>query len=154
MGAFVCGAVLVATLLLCLLSREKAPYQRQEALFTDCELKFLRVLDEAAGKRFRVFGKVRMADIIGVAEEIHGKDYRRAFSRIVGKHLDFVLCDPETLAPRCAIELDDSSHERDERRARDQFVDCAMEAAGLPLIHVPVEKSYDVTELRKILASI
>jgi hypothetical protein len=36
----------------------------------------------------------------------------RAFAKIRAKHLNFVLCDPKTLAILCAIELDDSTHDR------------------------------------------
>ena len=38
-----------------------------------------------------------------------------AFNRISSKVLDFVLCDPNNLAIIAAIELDDSSHKRNDR---------------------------------------
>ncbi len=37
--------------------------------------------------------------------------------RIIQKHVDFVICNPKTLEPVTCIELDDSSHDIEERTA-------------------------------------
>jgi len=37
--------------------------------------------------------------------------------------VDFLLCDPHTMKPVMAFELDDSSHGRDDRISRDAFVE-------------------------------
>jgi len=50
------------------------------------------------------------------------------------------------------IELDDSSHQRPDRQARDQFVDGVFAAAQLPLLHIPVKRSYVTTEIAALLA--
>lgn len=42
------------------------PYQKEPALFTAAERSFLGVLEQAVEGRFRVFGKVRVADVITV----------------------------------------------------------------------------------------
>jgi hypothetical protein len=44
-------------------------------------------------------------------------------NRIARKHVDYLLCDPGSMRPVLGIELDDASHERAAREARDQFVD-------------------------------
>ncbi len=63
--------------------------------------------------------------------------------------MDFVLCDPRTFAILLAIELDDRTHQTDpRRRERDVFVDGALAAAGVPLLRVPVQRSYDVRALQ------
>jgi len=46
-----------------------------------------------------------------------------------------------------AIELDDSSHKRAARQERDSFVDSALAAAGLPILHVPARSGYNAQEL-------
>jgi len=38
------------------------------------------------------------------------------------------------MRPRVGIELDDSSHAREERQARDAFVQRVFQASGLPLL--------------------
>jgi very-short-patch-repair endonuclease len=45
------------------------------------------------------------------------------------------------------IELDDASHEEEYRRDRDTFVDAALTAAGLPILHIPAQRSYVPAEL-------
>jgi hypothetical protein len=42
-----------------------------------------------------------------------------------------------------AIELDDASHERADRIARDELLDAIMQDAGLPLVHIPTRIMYD-----------
>jgi hypothetical protein len=59
------------------------------------------------------------------------REYRVYTNKIDRKHVDFVLCNPETLRPLAGIELDDKSHERADRRQRDSFVEGVFEAAGL-----------------------
>jgi very-short-patch-repair endonuclease len=87
-----------------------------------------------------LLAKVRLADLVEVdAAKVGGDRSRRATAqnRINGKHADFVLCHPETTRPLLVIELDDRSHARDDRKARDAFVDAACAAASLPVLHVP-----------------
>jgi len=50
--------------------------------------------------------------------------------------------------PRLAIELDDRSHQQADREERDAFVDEVFRAAGLPLVHIPAAKGYQVDEIR------
>ena len=127
------------------------PYQLRPHLLTAAERAFFAVLQEAAGDQFLVFAQVRVADVVQV---IKGTEpWSRYFNRIKSKHVDFLLCEPKTVIPLAAIELDDSTHDRPERQARDRFLDQVFQAAGLPLIHVPVQRAYSVTELQHVLVS-
>ncbi len=74
------------------------------------------------------------------------------FSRIAQKHLDFLVCDSVTMKPLLGIELDDSSHKRDDRQERDDFVDRVFEAAGLPLLRLPVQREYNTREVAAKIA--
>lgn len=58
------------------------------------------------------------------------------------------------VAPLAGVELDDSSHERADRKARDAFVDDVFRASNLPLLHVPVKASYSPIELRQTVADL
>jgi hypothetical protein len=45
--------------------------------------------------------------------------------------------------------LDDRSHARRDRRARDRFVEAAMHAAGVPLIRLPAASAYPPHEVSR-----
>ena len=124
------------------------PYKRADALFTESERDFLLILDEAVGEDFRILGKVRLADIIQVQAGLESSHWQAAFNRIRAKHLDYVGCDLETLEILWVLELDDISHQRPERMARDEFVEGALARAGVPLIRVPVADEYDPIKLQ------
>ncbi|MCX6615698.1 MAG: DUF2726 domain-containing protein, partial [Acidobacteria bacterium] len=69
--------------------------------------------------------KVRLADVFFVSRP----DKNRAFyNRIIQKHVDFLACDPRSMKPLLAIELDDATHRHSDRIARDEFVDDVFQA--------------------------
>ena len=119
------------------------------SLLTAAERAFYSALCRAVEADWQVFAQVRVADLLTVPRETRN---RQSFvSRITSKHVDFVLCDRQTLTPVAALELDDSSHLLANRRQRDIFLDAAFEAAGLPLLRVPVRGSYDAAELHALI---
>ena len=124
------------------------PYQKEPALFTLAERAFLAVLEPALGDQFRVLGKVRLADIIRVKPGLSGSARQQAFNRIQSKHLDFVVCDPSDLSVQFVVELDDSSHQQSRRQARDEFLDQALEAVGVPVFHFKVKHTYSAQDIR------
>lgn len=128
---------------------EDYPYRAVDGLFSANERDFLRVLERTLPEH-RIFAKVRLADVITVKKGLPKSDWQRAFNRISSKHLDFVICDRD-LDILCAVELDDRSHERSERRARDAFLEAALHAAQVPLVRVPSRKTYDVGALATLL---
>ena len=71
--------------------------------------------------------------------------------KINRKHVDFLICDNETLKPIVGIELDDSTHQRQDRQLRDQFLDQVFETAKLPLIHIKVKQVYAISDLQENL---
>ena len=123
------------------------PYVRRERLVTKSELKFYWALKSCVQDDWAIFAMVRIADLIRV--EKGTKNMRSWLNRILSKHIDFVLCDPSTLVPVLAIELDDASHDRPERQERDRFVNEAFASAGLPLLRIGVQATYEVKELRE-----
>lgn len=157
------GAALLALGVLALLLRtlffgagRRFPYARCAALFTPAERAFLGVLQRAAGNEFQIFAKVRLGDIIQPRPGLSRQRFFQALGRVTSKHVDFVLCDPRTFEILLAIELDDRTHQTDpRRRERDIFVDGALAAAAVPLLRVPVQRSYDVRALQtQLLGSV
>lgn len=125
------------------------PYTRLDFLFSQAERAFLSALEKAVGKQFRIFAKVRIADVIGVKLSCGQRDQQVAFNKISCKHFDFVLCDKRSMKIMAAVELDDRSHSLKERQERDLFVNAVCLAAKLPLIRVPVRRYYGEAQLQK-----
>ena len=114
---------------------KKYPYKRKYIL-TKNEYYFYKKLKAICDKNnLRILVKTRLADIIDVDKnQIAGKEYMNYFGRIQSKHIDYLVCNGDSLYPLVAIELDDSSHNKENRIERDIFVNNAMQAAGIPLI--------------------
>lgn len=149
-------AAIVVGLLIVLMLRqakygEKPGYVTRGYLFTPAERSFLGVLEQALDSRYRVFGKVRLGDIIKPAKGLAAGKHTGARNRINQKHVDFVVCTANELALVGVLELDDRSHGREERVGRDEFVDQALAVAGIPLLRFPAQKGYSVQEVRASL---
>ena len=142
--AFGVGAIVVIALALLALRDGPPPYERRGVLLSPGEISFLRALHSAVREDWIVFSMVRLADIIKVRPKT--RKSHSWHTRIQGKHLDFVLCDYETLEVKLAIELDDAAKPRTER---DRFVYLALTAAGLPLLRVREQEKYETAALRK-----
>ncbi len=126
----------------------KFRYRRIKYLFTPTEKNFYFSLVKAVNTQFVVFGKVRIADVL-TPDMKKSKKWWRAFVKISSKHLDYVLCHPADLSVFCVIELDDRSHQRQDRRKRDVFVNKACEDAGLPLLRFTAKRNYDVKKIQE-----
>jgi len=114
---------------------------RKAKFMSEAEIRFFKSLSEAIGPKYRIFAKPRLNDIVYAVDSNRSRYQSRA-NKLRMKHVDFLLCDPATLTPICVIELDDSSHSRQDREARDGFVNNALKAAGVPIAHFPVRSSY------------
>lgn len=124
---------------------ETLPYGLRDDFLTPCEFSFHQVLRSTLASEATIAVKVRLSDLLYVRERYKNQ---AALNRIHMKHVDFVVCDTSTMKPRLGIELDDSSHERRERQDRDDLVDRAFKAAGLPLLRVKAAGSYEPRDLR------
>lgn len=82
--------------------------------------------------RLQLFAKVRFADIAIPKDGI--KNWYAYFNKIKAKHVDFLVCD-NFFKPICVIEIDDSSHDRDDRKKRDELVDFILKDVGIGVIH-------------------
>lgn len=151
------GIIIVAVAVIFLLSKnqsssvsvESYPYERDRYLFSPAERDFLKVLEQSVGDKYRIFGKVRLADVIRIKRNVSRSEWRAAFNQISSKHLDFVACDPKDFSIQFAIELDDKSHSKANRRKRDEFLERALATAGIPLFRFPVKRRYSIEEIQR-----
>ncbi len=125
-------------------SSEPLPYRLRDDFLSITERSFYHALAQVTQQQVVIFTKIRLADILFVARPDKNLSY---FNQVARRHVDFLLCQPKTLKPLAGIELDDSSHQRPERQARDEFVDRAFAAAGLPLVRIPARQAYTASEI-------
>ena len=126
------------------------PYYLRDDFLSPAELNFYRVLQMAVSDWAIIFVKVSLGDLFYAQTGEFGQNqaYRNKIDR---KHVDFLLCNPQTIRPILGIELDDKSHQRADRQARDRFVDEVFAAAKLPIAHITVRQGYPSEKLNQYL---
>ena len=128
------------------------PYIKKRSLFTNAERSFLGVLNQAIGNKVQIFGMVRVADVITPAKGVSRSEWQRAFNKISAKHFDFVICDKNDFSIICVVELNDSSHQRSDRKNRDMFLVAACQSANIPLVQVPAASSYNIAQVQELFS--
>lgn len=132
------GFILALAALLKLLDTKIKPktnyreaYQPRPLLTKREHQEYLKLRQYAAARGWLICPKVRLWDLI---EPRKGSSNKKELeNKIRSKHVDFVLVDPE-LNVIGVLELDDSTHDREDRKSRDSFVRDALEGAGIIMI--------------------
>ena len=110
-------------------------------LLSAVEERFFQVLESVSGGRVHIVCKPRLADFIQHTDGLAG------FNHISQKHVDFLVCRPGDWIPMLGIEIDDSSHMRNDRRNRDAFVNNLFAHVGIPLLRIAVKEVEDLNTL-------
>ncbi len=126
-------------------------YFLRKTLLSPAERSLLGVLESIGFEDVNICCKVRLADIVGVKKGLAKGEWRRAFNRVSAKHVDFLIVSKSAANPIVAVELDDASHEKEERVDRDALVDSVCQSAGLPMVHVAARHTYDPKLLQKAI---
>jgi hypothetical protein len=129
---------------------EILPYKLRTNILSPAEFSFYKVLQIAIQNKLEIQCKVRLADIFYTP---HGTNISY-FNRIARKHIDFLLCNQQTMKPILGIELDDSTHAQPDRIERDLFVDKVFQIAGLPILHLQAKRAYNPEELMNEIKNI
>jgi len=122
---------------------ERLPYRLRDQFLSTPELALLRVLQNMVQGHYVICPKVSLNDIFYIVrpnENVH------FFNKIFRKHVDFLLCEPDTLKPAFGIELVKPIAKIETREA-DKFMQDLFLSAGLPLVHVPSNDHYDENDL-------
>lgn len=140
---FVLGVIGALALAMLLLREGPLPYQLRGELLPPAERALFHALHTAVRDDWVLFSRVPLACVLKVRPVANpSQGWQR---RLSGKHLDYVLCDRETLEVRLAIQL--ASPESPP--AKGQFAARALAAAGLPLVRVHARDRYEPAALRK-----
>lgn len=133
-----------------MLDETKLPYQKRASLLTSSQLSFYKALREAVDGAWAIESTVPISDLIEVVPEA---PRRQAWQgRIPGKQFDFLLCAHDTMEPQLAIELQEPAEEPSEPSPADRFVDRVLADAGLSLLRIDIQASYDSGQVRKAIA--
>ena len=119
-------------------------------LLTKAEMHFAEALEKAVYPRLRVYSQVSLSAIVKVKAD-NRSTWQSAFNSVSRKYVDFVIVDPITMEVKKVIELDDHSHERQDRQGRDQQLDSILTQAGIPIIHYKAQVAYDPLVLREVI---
>lgn len=131
----------------------KSPYhyKRRDFLMSRAEHEFFDVLAEAVKAQYYIFPQVHLATILD--HKVVGQNWKGAFRHIDEKSVDFVLCDKAYIKPLLAIELDDRTHEYDNRKERDGVVESILKEAGLPLLRFENHGHFDRADITQRIAN-
>ncbi|HNA89600.1 MAG TPA: DUF2726 domain-containing protein, partial [Anaerolineales bacterium] len=116
----------------------RLPYRLREPFLSKPEAALFRLLTELMGSRYYVCPKVALTDLFMIVrpnENVH------FFNKIFRKHVDFLLCDPETFTPTFGVELI-RPVSKDVVREVDRFMEDIFHDAGIPLVHIPSSEFY------------
>jgi hypothetical protein len=126
---------------------ERLPYRLRETFLSTREMALFRVLQTMVKRHYVICPKVSLNDIFYIVrpnENVH------FFNKIFRKHVDFLLCEPDTLKPAIGIELVKPVG-RKETRETDQFMEDLFLSAGLPLVHIPSSDRYNESDLVELI---
>ncbi len=147
--AVILVVIAIVVVILSNLSKKKEiyPYQKKKYFLTPNERAFFEVLLQIVNDQYFVFPQVHIASVL---EVIKGQpNFMAWFNKIIRKSFDFVIFDKQNLNALLAIELDDPSHNQPERRQRDSFVNEAVKASDLNILHIKPKENYDMQELKQ-----
>ena len=127
-------------------------YTAGPGLLSPAEKSAFSELVVAVGSTGHVCPKVRIADLVKVRGAFLSRSqWQTAFNQISQKHVDFVVID-RAGRTQFAVEVDDKSHDRSDRRRRDAFVNEVFEMAGVALVRVRPGRLRQSDRLQSALA--
>jgi len=107
------------------------------------EAALFRLLNKLMGDRYIICPKVALNDLFIILrpnENVH------FFNKIFRKHVDFLLCEPDTFTPAFGVEVIRQNSKEGVREA-DKFMEDLFSDAGLPLVRIPSSEGYDASDV-------
>ncbi len=124
-------------------------YQKKPFLVTNAEQSFFKRIEGVISDEYYVFPQIPLSALVD--HKVVGQNWKSAFAHVNRKTIDYVICDRDNLKPLLAIELDDWSHDKDDRINRDFEVERILKESGLPLVRFRDIKEMTDDELSKVI---
>lgn len=124
-------------------------YKKKDFLMSRAEHEFFDILIELLTDKYYVFPQIHLSTILD--NKVVGQNWKGAFRHIDEKSVDFVICDKAYIKPILAIELDDRTHEREDRKGRDGEVERILNESGLSLLRFGNNGSFNKEEIKHLI---
>ncbi len=134
------------------LQKNEYEYHKKDFLITRPEHEVFDILVEIVGDAYYVFPQVHLSSFLD--HKTVGQNWKGAFSHINQKSVDYLICDKAYIKPRIAIELDDRSHQEEERKIRDENVEQVLQQVNLPLVRIENHGSFDKQKIKEQIFSV
>lgn len=133
-------------------SRLAYKYQGKTHIMTKREENFFLLLCDIFRDKCYIIPQVHLSALL--EHRIKGQSWKGAFSHINGKSVDYVLLRSRDLSVLCAVELDDSTHDKVERMERDREVGWMLGLADIPLVRLRTPENMSKQEIVDAFAKI
>lgn len=111
------------------------------------ERMFLPVLEKAVGGQYEIIAKVLLSEVLEPAENLSKRAQRKALKSIQGRQFDFIVIDKQNRSVICAVELDEHKFDKKTFKKQDLYLEDLCRRVGLPLMRVPSQRGYNLSEL-------
>ena len=123
-------------------------YESKQTMMNSSERVFFETLRRAVSDKFDIYPQVNLDKIFKVKYLGNKFAFNGAKWAIDRRSVDYLLVEKATQSPKIAIELDGSSHERQDRIERDEKVGSIFDHNGIPLIRFNVGENFTEDQLR------
>lgn len=120
------------------------PFFAKKPLSSPEQVLYFRLVQALPGNI--VLAQVGLSCLLGVKK---GNNHQAWLNRISRMSVDFVVCNKDSSVV-AVIELDDATHQREDRRAADNKKDRALMAAGIRVVRWQVKAIPDVVGIQKV----
>ena len=127
-------------------------YYAKPFVMTSRENECFKILNEIFSSKWFVVPQVHLSALLDY--RVKGQNWNAAFRHINGKSVDFVLIGKESYRVICAIELDDSTHNKPERKERDVEIERIFNQAKIPLVRISKFEAMTKAELAKVITDV
>lgn len=128
-------------------SNEAWPFYAKKPLSQPEQILYFRLVQ--ALPEHIVLAQVQLSRLLGVKK---GNNYQAWFNRINRMSADFVVCNKDSSIV-AVIELDDATHQREDRLAADAKKDRALSSADIRVIRWQVKAIPDIATIQSFLMS-
>lgn len=118
---------------------------------SDDEEHLYQLLSAAAGDKAFVYTKIRVLNVLRIVD---ASNHLETAIRLDRKYIDFLVCERSTRRPICAVQFDQWNESSGEYQQRDTYLEKAIDAAGLKVIHLRSNKLPPQEMLRQRLAAL
>lgn len=124
-------------------------YKRKEFLLNIPERKFFEHIQQIIPDKYVIFPQVVLSSIVNVNSST--RRFWTYRNKINKKTIDFVIFEKPYFKPVLAIEYDGKTHDRPDRRERDNFVRKTLKSAGIKIIHIKHSDNIDFEIIKEEL---